>query len=116
MGSALRSDATTSQHNERARGQRNERMTIGNARTSWCNKTRGGRHNERIRRGDRTTSWCDKTTRGAAQQYDDKRQCNNQLVQREGKWAAQREAVQGNKRRDGGMTRGNATTSQHKFS
>jgi hypothetical protein len=52
----------------------------------------------------------------AAQQEDKERQCNNQLVQREGKWAVQQEAVQRNERQDGGMTRGDATTSRHKLS
>ncbi len=73
-------------------------------------------HNKRTRRGDVTTSWRKETTRGAAQQEDDERQCNNQLVQQEGKWAAQQEAVRHDERQDGSITRGDATISQHKFS
>ncbi len=112
----MRGNATTSRWDERTRGWRNKRTTRGDARTSWCYKTTGGRHNKRTRRGNATTRWRNKTTRGAAQQEDDERQCNNQLVQREGKWAARHEAVRHNERQDGGVTRGNATTSRHEFS
>jgi hypothetical protein len=90
-------------------------MTRDDARTSWCDETTGGRHNKRTRRGNVTTSWRDETTRGAVQQEDGKRQCNNQLVRQEGKWAARQEAVRRDERQDGGVTRGNATTSRHEF-
>jgi len=55
-GGARRGNATTSQHDERTRGQCNERTTRDDgATTSWRDKTTRGRRNERTARGNATT-------------------------------------------------------------